>query len=258
MSSIGRRQNASMSVRCSVRVKMFVEGKKKAMHNAHFLIRNKRKMTESKSKSKTTATHPKFSVMIREALTHLNDRNGSSKAAILKYILTNYKVNYATVNQHLKMSLRAGTKNQTLKQTKGIGASGSFKLATKTTTNEKKKKKPVATTVKGETKKKSKTILAGRVTKAKTSNKKKTTDKPKAKPKAKAKETTQTKTKVVPVEKPKAKAKATPKPKAKPAAKPAAKTVAKPKPKVAAKAKPKAKATAAKPKAKKVVAPKKK
>jgi len=39
-----------------------------------------------------------------------------------------FKVNPATANQHLKSALKAGTKNRTLKQTKGAGASGSFKV----------------------------------------------------------------------------------------------------------------------------------
>jgi len=81
-------------------------------------------------KPKSASSHPKFSAMIKQAITHLNDRNGTSKAAILKYILANFKVNAATTNQHLKSALRAGTKNKTLKQTKGVGASGSFKLNT--------------------------------------------------------------------------------------------------------------------------------
>jgi histone H1/5 len=81
-------------------------------------------------KAKGTSSHPKFSAMIKQALTQLNARNGTSKAAILKYILANFKVNATTANQHLKSALRAGTKNNSLKQTKGIGASGSFKLAT--------------------------------------------------------------------------------------------------------------------------------
>ena len=82
-----------------------------------------------KPASKATSSHPKFSAMIKKAITELKDRNGSSKVAILKYILANFKVNPATANQHLKAALRVGTKNLTLKQTKGIGASGSFKLA---------------------------------------------------------------------------------------------------------------------------------
>jgi hypothetical protein len=34
-----------------------------------------------------------------------------------------------TVNVHLKLSLRAGVKNKSLKQSKGTGASGSFSFS---------------------------------------------------------------------------------------------------------------------------------
>jgi len=69
-------------------------------------------------KAKGASSHPKYSVMIKQALTQLNDRNGTSKAAILKYILANFKVNAATANQHLKSALRAGTKNPNIKTNK--------------------------------------------------------------------------------------------------------------------------------------------
>jgi len=92
--------------------------------------KGKKKSSGGSKKPKSASSHPKFSAMIKQAITHLNDRNGTSKAAILKYILANFKVNAATTNQHLKSALRAGTKNKTLKQTKGVGASGSFKLNT--------------------------------------------------------------------------------------------------------------------------------
>jgi len=97
------------------------KGKKKSSAGGSSANKNK--------KAKSASNHPKYSAMIKQALTQLNDRNGTSKAAILKYILANFKVNSATANQHLKSALRAGTKNKTLKQTKGVGASGSFKLA---------------------------------------------------------------------------------------------------------------------------------
>jgi len=96
-------------------------------------------------KAKGTSSHPKYSAMIKQALTQLNGRNGTSKAAILKYILANFKVNSATANQHLKSALRAGTKNKSLKQTKGVGASGSFKLAAATTKSAKSTGKKTTT-----------------------------------------------------------------------------------------------------------------
>jgi len=90
--------------------------------------KGKSNASNKSKKAKSTSSHPKYSAMIKQAITQLNHRNGTSKAAILKYILANYKVNSATANQHLKSALRAGTKNKSLKQTKGVGASGSFKL----------------------------------------------------------------------------------------------------------------------------------
>lgn len=47
----------------------------------------------SKPKSaKVVASHPTYSVMIKAALVALKDHKGSSRAAILKYILQHYKV----------------------------------------------------------------------------------------------------------------------------------------------------------------------
>ena len=46
------------------------------------------------------------------------------------------------VNQHLKMALRAGVKNNSLKQSKGQGASGSFRLGEKKEAKKPKTKKP--------------------------------------------------------------------------------------------------------------------
>jgi hypothetical protein len=45
-------------------------------------------------------------------------------------LLANFNVgkDAKTVNVHLKLSLRAGVKNKSLKQSKGTGASGSFKI----------------------------------------------------------------------------------------------------------------------------------
>ena len=80
--------------------------------------------------AKKPATHPKYNEMIQSALGSLKDRKGSSRQAVLKYINANYKVgdNATSVNAHLKMALKAGVKNGSIKQSKGTGASGSFKL----------------------------------------------------------------------------------------------------------------------------------
>merc|ERR1712038_1713611 len=93
------------------------------------------------SKPKAPAAHPKYSVMIAAAITALKDRTGSSRQAILKYITANYKVDADRCGQHLRMALRAGLKNGSLKNAKESGkGAGSFKLAKV----EKPKKKPAA------------------------------------------------------------------------------------------------------------------
>ncbi|XP_037790381.1 histone H1-delta-like [Penaeus monodon] len=75
-------------------------------------------------------THPKYSVMIAAAVKALKERTGSSRQAILKYILANYKVgDEKTTGVRLKLALRKGVADGSLKQMKGTGAAGSFRLA---------------------------------------------------------------------------------------------------------------------------------
>ena len=82
---------------------------------------------------KKPAAHPKYTEMIAAAVGSLKERGGSSRQAILKYIVKTYNVgkDERVVNQHLKMALRAGVKKGALKQSKGSGASGSFRLGDK-------------------------------------------------------------------------------------------------------------------------------
>ncbi|CAJ0607512.1 unnamed protein product [Cylicocyclus nassatus] len=101
--------------------------------------------SSSKSGAKKTASHPTYSAMIRKAVVELKDKSGSSKSAILKYILQNYKLgeNVAKVNAQLRTAIKKGVIKGDLKQVKGSGASGSFKLAEKKAAAP-KVKKPVA------------------------------------------------------------------------------------------------------------------
>ena len=98
------------------------------------------------------AEHPKYNVMIAAAITALKERGGSSRQAVLKYIMANYKVgNEVTkINARVKSALKAGVKAGTLKQAKGTGASGSFRLGEKKVAAAKteKAKKPEAATKK--------------------------------------------------------------------------------------------------------------
>merc|ERR1719430_2143378 len=78
--------------------------------------------------------------MIVAAVKALKDRKGTSGAAIKKYILANYKVDEKAVGIYVKASLKRLVAAGELKQVKGTGASGSFKLAEKA----KPAKKPAA------------------------------------------------------------------------------------------------------------------
>ena len=80
------------------------------------------------AESKKPITHPKSLEMIAEAITSLQECWVSSRHAILKYIVKKIKVDEKVANTHLKMVLRAGVKNASLKQSKGSGTIGSFKL----------------------------------------------------------------------------------------------------------------------------------
>jgi histone H1/5 len=101
----------------------------------------KKKAATGSKAAKKPSDHPKYSEMVHQALGSLKERGGSSRQAILKYIMKNFKVgnDENVVNTHLKMSLRAGIKNASLKQSKGTGAAGSFRLG-----EEAKKPKKVA------------------------------------------------------------------------------------------------------------------
>jgi histone H1/5 len=80
------------------------------------------------SKPKAAAKHPKFREMILEAIKKLGERSGSSRQAIVKYVVSNFAVDEKAANQHTKLALKAGVKQGWLKQAKGVGASGSFRI----------------------------------------------------------------------------------------------------------------------------------
>jgi len=124
----------------------------------------KQKKTTTKGKSTQGSSHPKYSDMIKSALKALNDRGGSSRAAILKFVLANYSLDPVQANQHLKLALKNGVKSKSFKQTKGNGASGSFKLAEGANPAKKKStktKKPSSSTASTGTKKRARSKSAG-------------------------------------------------------------------------------------------------
>ena len=73
----------------------------------------------------------------------LKERKGSSRQAIEKYVAANYKVGPKYTGP-LKQALKKGVEKGTLVQTKGVGASGSFKIAKPEPEKKPAVKKPAA------------------------------------------------------------------------------------------------------------------
>merc|ERR1719479_816660 len=100
------------------------------------------------AKPKKAATHPTYKVMAAAAIVALKDRKGSSRQAILKYIMANNNLGTSDakqVNSRLKVALKNGLKDGALKNAKGTGVTGSFKVAEKPKAPKAKKaKKPKA------------------------------------------------------------------------------------------------------------------
>lgn len=67
--------------------------------------------------------------MIHEALKELKTRKGVSSYAIKKYLESKYNVDMEKINYLIKKTLKSGVEDGSLIQVKGIGATGSFKLA---------------------------------------------------------------------------------------------------------------------------------
>lgn len=88
------------------------------------------KKAAAKAKPKAKSTHPATSEMVTAAIRELKDRKGSSLQAIKKYIVSTYKVDSEKVTPFIKRYLKAAVSSGSVVQTKGKGASGSFKLST--------------------------------------------------------------------------------------------------------------------------------
>ncbi|XP_038639718.1 histone H1.0-like [Scyliorhinus canicula] len=74
------------------------------------------------------ANHPKYSEMIVAVITDSGGRGGLSRQAIQKLVKGQYKL-AENADGQIKLSLVKLVANGVLKKTKGIGASGSFRLA---------------------------------------------------------------------------------------------------------------------------------
>ena len=102
-------------------------------------------MVDAKPKAKKVAkpaAHPTFKVMIAAALKGLKERGGSSRQAILKYIVANYKVDAAKAAVLVRRALKkmVDAKKLVAAAAAGKKGAGCFKLPAK----EPKAKKPAA------------------------------------------------------------------------------------------------------------------
>ncbi|KAA0189437.1 hypothetical protein HAZT_HAZT009966 [Hyalella azteca] len=88
-----------------------------------------KKVSKAKKPAKK-AEHPPYSYMINAAIKGLKERGGSSRQAILKYIVAQFKVgDEKKAASRLKLALKRQVIAGVLKQVKGSGASGSFRIA---------------------------------------------------------------------------------------------------------------------------------
>merc|ERR1719510_2162009 len=91
-------------------------------------------------KVKAAASHPKYLVMIESAIKALKERNGSSRQAILKYIIANYSLESKKAATQLRLSLKRSVAGGSLKMAKESGkGAGCYKL---NAPEESKKAKP--------------------------------------------------------------------------------------------------------------------
>ena len=82
-----------------------------------------KKSTSTKGPS-TMPAHPSYAIMISSAINSLKARGGSSRQAILKYIVANYKIaDAARAQVYVKLAIRKMLADEKLIQVKG-----SFKL----------------------------------------------------------------------------------------------------------------------------------
>merc|ERR1711887_148228 len=93
-------------------------------------------------KAKAPAAHPPYASMITAAIKALGDKKGSSRQAILKYVVANNKVDAAKAAVRVRLALKKliAAKKVVAAAAAGKKGAGSFKLPAK----EPKAKKPKA------------------------------------------------------------------------------------------------------------------
>merc|ERR1712233_69240 len=99
-------------------------------------------------KAAKAAAHPPYATMITAAIKGLGDKKGSSRQAILKYVVANNKVDAAKAPVHVRLALKKmlADKKVVAAAAAGKKGAGSFKLAPaeKKAVKKPKAKKPKA------------------------------------------------------------------------------------------------------------------
>merc|ERR1712183_59936 len=98
-------------------------------------------------KAKVPAAHPPYASMIAAAIKGLGDKKGSSRQAILKYVVANNKVDAAKAAVRVRLALKklVASKGLVAAAAAGKKGAGSFKLPAKEPAAKKPKaKKPAA------------------------------------------------------------------------------------------------------------------
>merc|ERR1711884_728058 len=137
------------------------------------------KKAPAAKKPKAKPTHPPTSAMIAAAIKALKERNGSSLAAIKKYIAATYKVDVVKLAPFIRKALKKGVEAKQL-----IKVKASYKLAKeekKPKAKKPKAKKPKARKVKKSPKKAAKKPAAKKAAAKKPAAKKPAAKKPAAK-----------------------------------------------------------------------------
>ncbi|XP_040573780.1 uncharacterized protein [Lepeophtheirus salmonis] len=83
-------------------------------------------------KFKDGSKKPKSFMMVKAAIKALADPKGSSLAAIKKYISAHFMVDMVKKSHFICKAIRSAVNKGKLVQTKGMGASGTFKISVKT------------------------------------------------------------------------------------------------------------------------------
>ncbi|XP_065349050.1 histone H1-III-like [Cloeon dipterum] len=79
-------------------------------------------------KAAAASTHPPTAQMVNDAIKSMKERGGSSLRAIKKFIASKYEVDAKKLAPFIRKYLKSAVNKGDLVQTKGKGASGSFKL----------------------------------------------------------------------------------------------------------------------------------